>query len=195
VPTVTGFRELRGGRIAVELDGAVWRTFPADVIVAVRLGVGEVLDRPRLRELARERRRVRALDTALRAVARREQSTATLRRRLERRGVAASASDAAVSALQRVGLVDDVRYAARRAESLADRGHGDAAIRWRLEREGVAAEEIDRALGGLEPEVERAQRVVSASGSAARAARELARRGFGEEAIEAAVPDFVAEGT
>jgi hypothetical protein len=53
MPVVTGLRELPGGRVAVELDGARWRTVPAEVVVRVRLGVGEVLDRPRLRELAR----------------------------------------------------------------------------------------------------------------------------------------------
>jgi regulatory protein len=195
LPTVTALRELRGGRVAVELDGTRWRTFPAGVVVETRLGVGEALDRARLRELARARRRVRAFDTALRAVARREQTSAALQRRLERRRLPAGDRDAAVGALERVGLVDDARYALRRAESLAERGHGDAAIRWRLEREGVGAAEAARALAALEPESERARRLVSGRGAASFGARELARRGFSEEAIEAAVPDFVADGT
>jgi regulatory protein len=194
MPTVTGLRETRGGRIAVELDGARWRTFAPEVLVRVRLGVGEVLDRPRLRELARERRRLRAVDTALRAVARRDQSSAELRRQLERRRLAAADREEAVGALEQAGLLDDARYAARRAESLAERGQGDAAIRWRLEREGLAAGDAEAALAGLEPERERARRLVAARGVRPGAARELARRGFGEEAIEEALRGFVAEG-
>jgi regulatory protein len=195
MPTVTGLRETRGGRIAVELDGARWRTFAPDVIAHVRLGVGEVLDRPRLRELARERRRVRARDTALRAVARRDQSSAELRRRLQRRRVAPADREEALQILERVGLVDDRRYALRRAESLAGRGHGDAAIRWRLEREGVAPAEVEAAVSGLEPERERARRMVVARGAGPSAARELARRGFGEDSIEDALRGLVGDGT
>jgi regulatory protein len=195
MPTVTGLRETRGGRIAVELDGARWRTFAPDVIARVRLGVGEVLDRPRLRELARERRRVRARDTALRAVARRDQSSAELRRRLERRRVAPSDREEALEALERVGLVDDGRYALRRAEALAERGHGDAAIRWRLERDGLAPADAESAVSHLEPERERARLIVAARGAGPAAARELARRGFGEEAIEEALGGLVGDGT
>jgi regulatory protein len=195
MPVVTGLRETRGGRIAVELDGARWRTFSPDVIAHVRLGVGEVLDRPRLRELARERRRVRARDTALRAVARRDQSSAELRRRLERRRVAPSDREEALEALERVGLVDDGRYALRRAEALAERGHGDAAIRWRLERDGLAPADAESAVSHLEPERERARLIVAARGAGPAAARELARRGFGEEAIEEALGGLVGDGT
>jgi regulatory protein len=195
MPTVTGLRETRGGRIAVELDGARWRTFSPDVIAHVRLGVGEVLDRARLRELARQRRRVRARDTALRAVARRDQSSTELRRRLQRRRVAPADGEEALAALERVGLVDDRRYASRRAESLAERGHGDAAIRWRLEREGVAPGDAEAAVCGLAPERERARRTVAARGPGTGTARELARRGFGEDAIEDALGGLVGEGT
>jgi regulatory protein len=195
MPTVTGLRETRGGRIAVELDGARWRTFAPDVIAHVRLGVGEVLERPRLRELARERRRVGARDTALRAVARRDQSSAELRRRLQRRRVAPADREEALETLERVGLLDDGRYAVRRAQSLAERGHGDAAIRWRLERDGLAPAEAEVAVSRLEPERERARLIVAARGAGPAAARELARRGFGEDAIEDALGGLVGEGT
>ena len=191
---VTGLRELRGGKVAVELDGARWRTVPVDVVLRVGLGVGEELDRPRLRELARELRRARGFDLALRSVARSEQSSAVLRRRLERRGVVASVLDEAVGRLERVGLVDDERYALRRAESLAHRGHGDEAIRWRLGREGIPAEAAAAAVAALEPELVRARRIVEARGYGPRTARELARRGFCEAAVEDAFGPAVADG-
>jgi len=193
VPVVTGLRELRGGRVAIELDGARWRTVPADVVVRVRLGVGEELDRPRVRELARELRRARAVDTALRAVSRREQSAAELDRRLRDRGFAPELREETLNRLERVGLVDDERYAMRRAESLSERGQGDEAIRWRLERDGVSDETAAKALAALPPERQRARLVVAAQGAGPRTARELARRGFGEDAVEEALGHAVAD--
>jgi SOS response regulatory protein OraA/RecX len=191
---VTGLRELRGGKVAVELDGARWRTLPIDVVARVRLDVGQELERPRLRELARELRRARAVDTALRAVSRREQPSAELDRRLRRRGFSPRLREETLHRLERAGLVDDERYALRRAESLADRGHGDEAIRWRLGRDGVAADVSAKAISALPPESERARRVVAARGGGIQTARELARRGFGEAAVEEALGAVVAEG-
>ena len=193
MPYVSGLRELRGDRVAVELDGARWRTLPLEVVARVRLGVGEELDRPRLRELARALRRARAVDTALRSVSRREQTAAGLDRRLRRRGVAPAVRRETVERLEEVGLVDDERYALRRAESLAERGHGDASIAWRLAREGVAEEDAAKAVGALEAEHERARRIVAARGAGPATARELARRGFGAEAVEDALGPFVAD--
>ena len=190
---VTGLRATRGGRIAVELDGARWRTLPVEVVARVGLAAGEELDRPRLRQLARELRRVRALDSALRVVARRDVSSQRLRERLERRHVPPAERDEALGVLERAGFVDDERYARRRAASLAERGHGDAAIRWRLEAEGVPPDLVDDAVCRLEPEAARARRVVEARGTGLRTARELARRGFGEDAVEAAFGQRVAD--
>lgn len=195
MPTVTGLRETRGGRVAVDLDGARWRTVPVDVAARVGLRLGEELDRARLRELARELRRARALEAGLRALARRDLSTKGLRERLESRRVRAADREDAVSALERAGLVDDERYAFRRAESLAERGHGDDAIRWRLRREGIADPLVGEAVERLEPEVERARRIVEARGRGLRTARELSRRGFGEDAVERALGRAVADET
>jgi regulatory protein len=193
MPVVSGLRELPSGRVAVELDGARWRTVPAEVLVRVHLGVGEELDRPRARELARELRRARAIDIALRAVSRREQSTAELDRRLRQRGFAPGVRKETLNRLEHVGLVDDERYAMRRAESLSERGQGDEAILWRLERDGVARETAAKAVAALPPERQRARLVVAVQGTGVRTARELARRGFGEDAVEEALGEVVAD--
>jgi SOS response regulatory protein OraA/RecX len=193
VAVVTGLRETRGGRVVVELDGVRWRSLPVEVVARMQLATGEDLDRPRLRELARELRRTRAVGSALRAVGHRELSSQRLRERLQRRGIPPMEREEALGALQRAGFVDDARYASRRAESLADRGHGDAAIRWRLEGEGVPPDLVAAALSTLEPEAERARRVVAARGPGVRTARELARRGFGEDAVEAALGGLIAD--
>jgi SOS response regulatory protein OraA/RecX len=69
---------------------------------------------------------------------------------------------------------------------LAERGRGDAAIAWDLERQGVSTEQVESALQALEPERERALALAARHGTGAATARLLARRGFGEEAVEAA---------
>ena len=193
MPVISGLRALPSGRVAVELDGARWRTVPAEVVVRVGLGLGEELDRSRARDLARELRRARAVDTALRAVSRREQSTAELDRRLRERGFAPGLREETLNRLEHVGLVDDERYAMRRAESLSERGQGDEAILWRLERDGVARETAAKAVAALPPERQRARLVVAAQGTGVRTARELARRGFGEDAVEEALGEVVAD--
>lgn len=184
VPRVTGLREQRGGRVAVEVDGESWRTLPVDAAVRAELRVGVELDRVRLRTLRRELRRSEALAWAVRALRRRDLSRQALEERLSRAGLTAEERRAALATLERAGLVDDGRFAAGRAEALAERGYGDAAIRWMLEGEGVDPELASRSVASLAPESERAAAVVERRGRARATAAYLARRGFAEEAVE-----------
>jgi regulatory protein len=131
--------------------------------------------------------RAPALALATRALARRDFSERGLRERLQQAGVTAAEAAEAVAALQRAGLVDDARFALARAQALAERGKGDTAIRFDLAHQEVGADDIDAALVALEPERERAERVVARRGAGAATARLLARRGFDEDAVEAAV--------
>jgi SOS response regulatory protein OraA/RecX len=128
-----------------------------------------------------------ALAVATRALARRDFSERGLRERLRRAGVTSSEAEEALAALLGAGLVNDGRFALSRAQSLAERGKGDAAIRYDLEQQGLAADEIEPALGSLEPERERAERVIARRGSGPATARLLAGRGFAEDAVKAAV--------
>jgi len=186
VPRITALRSERGDRVAVELDGAAWRVLPLEVVGRAALRVGGELDRTRARALRRELRRHEALAASAGALRHRDLSTRRLEQRLERRAVPPAERVRAVETLTRAGLLDDARFARGRARALAARGYGDAAIRFDLERQGVEAEFAAEALAELEPERERALRVAASAGGAARTARLLARRGFGEDAIEAA---------
>jgi SOS response regulatory protein OraA/RecX len=187
VPTITALRERRRGRVAVELDGAPWRELPIAVVVRAGLAQGLTLDRPALRLLRRELRRAEAVSVATRTLRGRDLSERRLAERLERASVAPPAVEESLAALSEAGLVDDDRFATNRACSLAGRGYGDAAIRHDLERHGIAAELIDAALSGLEEELARARRVVEERGAGPRTARYLAAKGFGEDALEAAL--------
>jgi SOS response regulatory protein OraA/RecX len=185
LPTVTALRDDRRGRVAVELDGAAWRTVPVDVVVRAGLTEGCALDRPALRLFRRELRRAEALAVAGRALRHRGMSSRRLAERLER-AVDPAAAKESLAALAGAGLVDDGRFARTRAEGLAGRGYGDAAIRHDLERQGVDLELAEAALSELEPELDRARRLVERRGPGIKTARYLATKGFGEEALELA---------
>ena len=66
MPRVTALRRDRHGHVAVELDGAYWRTLPLDAVLRAGLAVGTELDRPRARTVRRELRRAAALAAAAR---------------------------------------------------------------------------------------------------------------------------------
>ena len=191
MPTVTRLREDRRGRVAVELDDAPWRTLPVTVVVRAGLSEGRFLDRAALRVVRRELRRAEALAVAGRALRARDLSTSELAARLERAAVTPLVAEESVDALASAGLVDDSRLAGNRAEGLAARGYGDAAVRHDLERRGLAPELVAAAVDALEPELERARRIIERRGVGARTARYLAARGFAEDVLgEAAGADF-----
>jgi SOS response regulatory protein OraA/RecX len=184
VVTITALRELPRGKVDVELDGAPWRRLPIDAVARAGLTVGRSLDRETARTLGRELRRSGALARATRALAARDRSRRSLENRLAAAGVAAQPRREALETLQRAGLVDDARFALRRAAALAERGQGDAAIRFDLERQGLSDAVAADALAALEPERERARRLAERRGRGAKTARWLAGRGFEPDTVE-----------
>jgi regulatory protein len=133
------------------------------------------------------------IDVAARALRHRDRSRAQVDARLARAGVGEEQREEALDTLARVGYVDDGRFAQARAATLAARGFGDLAIRHDLEEAGVGAEQVADALAGLEAEGERARAVAARLGRTAKTAAQLARKGFSEEAVEAAIgPEFAA---
>jgi regulatory protein len=189
MPVVTAIRAQRT-RVEVDLDGAVWRTFPPTAVVEAGLAPGVVLDRHRARALARAVRRLNAEEIALRTLARRDHSRASLDTRLERAGVGARERLEVIERAERSHLLDDERLAGTRAALLAERGKGDAWIVDDLRRHGIADEIVRSALAELEPERCRAERIVGTRGTGVRTARWLAARGFSDETVEAFVADF-----
>ena len=176
------------------LDGETWRTLPAEVVLASGLDVGVGLDRERARRVRRELRRQEARAKAVRALARRDLSEQELERRLASADVAPAARAEALERLVRVGAVDDGRFAHRRADALAERGAGDALIRHDLSERGVSTELAAEAIDALEPEPERAARIVARRGASEKTSRYLARKGFSADSIESACGADVAEG-
>src|SRR5687768_11897055 len=138
---------------------------PVDAAARAGLATGVALDRERLRTLARELRRARALGTALSALRRRDLSRGALDERLAGRGIREHERVDALGALERAGLVDDARTARHRAAALSERGWGDEAIRHRLAAARLETVAVEKALAALEPESVRAGRLVARRGS------------------------------
>jgi len=134
------------------------------------------------------------IELATRALRHHDRSRRELDERLERAGIAEDSRAEALDELERLGYLDDTRLARQRASSLADRGYGDEAIRERLAGQGVAAEVVDDAVALLEPESERAAKLVASLGATAGTAGRLRRKGFGEDAVEHALAGGFAAG-
>ncbi len=135
-----------------------------------------------------------AFEAAVRALARRDLTETEVLGRLERAGFDAATSAEAVRRLIAAGYLDDARAALERARVLAARNASDAAIRADLTGRGAGRDVVEEVIETLEPERERAVRIVRASGAATRIIRALARRGFSEDAIRAALAAQIAEG-
>jgi SOS response regulatory protein OraA/RecX len=192
-PTVTGLRDRKRGRVAVELDGRPWRVLPADAVVRTGLAVGRPLDRPAARELAREVRRAKALAAATRSLATSDRSQRAVEQRLKRAGHSTAAREEALVALGRAGLVDDVRLAESRAELLARRGYGDRAIRADLRRRLVPDETAAAAVAALEPELDRARRLLEGESVTPARLRRLSTRGFSRDTLDDVAAVFALE--
>jgi SOS response regulatory protein OraA/RecX len=134
------------------------------------------------------------IDLAAKALRHRDRSRRQIDERLARAGVGDEERTEALDALERIGYVDDARFAAQRAEALADRGYGDQAIASLLAADGVTPEIAAGALGALRPESERAEAIVARLGASPRTAAHLARKGFGGDAVESAAGEFATDG-
>jgi regulatory protein len=133
------------------------------------------------------------LEVAVRALRRRDLTAAALASRLERAGVPEPERAETLETLERVGYVDDARFALQRAQTLAGRDWGDAAIAADLERQGVGADSAAEAIAALEPERVRACRVAAERGRGRKTAAYLGRKGFDAEALEAVIDTTVAD--
>jgi regulatory protein len=134
------------------------------------------------------------IDLAASALRHRDRSRHELDERLARAGVEEGERADALETLERVGYVDDARFAAARADALSGRGFGDEAIRHDLATHGIADETAAEAIAALVPELERALMLVDRLGRTLKSARHLVRKGFGEEAVAAAIGPDVAQG-
>jgi SOS response regulatory protein OraA/RecX len=135
-----------------------------------------------------------AVELGVRALRSRDHSEASLRARLERRGVPEDEREDAVGRLRALGYVDDMRFALARAETLASRGAGDELIADDLERHGVDGHTVTAAIAAIAPEPIRAATLVEQRGPSLRTVRYLASKGFADDTIEGVVASLADDG-
>ncbi len=127
------------------------------------------------------------IELAARSLHYRDRSRSELDARLARAGIDEDARADALDTLERVGYVDDERFAAARAAALAGRGYGDEAIRHDLGGHQLSPEAIESGLATVEAEAARALALVERLGRTRKVAAQLARKGFGQDSLEAAL--------
>lgn len=129
----------------------------------------------------------KAYQKILRCCTAREQSSLRMERKLAQAGFAPAAVESALARAQRVGVIDDTRYAESLVRSYLAAGKGLREARRELEQLGIDIEEIEayqeHASLGEEAEVARAQAVLNlhpprAKNAYAAAYRKLIQKGF-----------------
>jgi SOS response regulatory protein OraA/RecX len=193
-PIVTAVRSRGATNVEIELNEQPWRVLPLAAVARAGIASGVTLDREHARALNRALRRDRAFTAAARLLRHSDQTTAMLETKLARRGVATAERAAVVQTLTDARVVDDVRFAQHRAETLCGRLYGNDAIRHDLHRRGIDGEQLEHALAGLEPESERVERVVEARGASRQTLTYLARRGFSTESLDEIVARVEVDG-
>ena len=127
------------------------------------------------------------IDLAARALKQGDRTRHEIDEKLARAGIGAGARAESLETLERLGYIDDGRFATGRAATLAGRGYGDAFISFDLESHGADPEAIALALAELEPERERARDLAARLGATPKTAAQLARKGFADESLEGIV--------
>lgn len=170
--TITAIRTLRRGskRRSIEIDGEPWRSAAADVIAAASIQEGDRAEPDILAATLSKLEPRLARERAIRLLSYRDRSSKGLVDRLTEDGYPAEVSRHVVADLERIGFVDDVRYAAALVRSAVEvKRYGRERAALELVRAGIPEEIASEALAAaLTPEDERA--------SADRLAEAAARR-------------------
>jgi regulatory protein len=127
------------------------------------------------------------IEIATRSLRHRDRSSHEIDERLAKAGVTAPDRADALRTLERVGYLDDARFASTRAAALASRGQGDRAIRFELAGHGLSAEQVETALATLLPEADRAAALADRLGRTPKTAARLSRKGFSTDSLETAL--------
>jgi regulatory protein len=203
--TAIRFRQDRGKRVNVFLDGRFAFSLAAEVAIKQGLQVGQELSTSHIEALARSDNFHRCLNMATRYLSYRLRSEFELRERLYRRGFDGDSVEAVLAKLKEQGLVDDTAFAQfwkDNRESFSPRS------RWltklELRQKGVAQEVIDRVADVIDDDDSAYRAAVNKARSLPksdyqsfryRLGEYLKRRGFSYEVISHTVERVWQEGS
>jgi len=146
--TITALEpEPRSGGVRVRVDGTPFATVGVQDIAALGLAEGRELDEATTAGLSARAEVFGARTVALRMLAARAFPTRELKFRLQRKGHAKEAAEAAVAALADTGLLDDAEFARHYARTrVRQKRVGPARLVADLRRMGVEEREARRAV-------------------------------------------------
>jgi regulatory protein len=194
IRSITQVRQ--GPLVELQLDGGERLRVHQRRVAALLLRAGGELPAGARHQLTRLADVDRCEQRALRLIALRGRSTAELDRRLRGWGLSGEEAGEIVERLERLGLVDDAALAVETSAVLRRRGHGHRRAAAELERlavsDGLRRQTVRE---HADTDLERARTVVEARfgpppydlAVQRRAAGLLARRGFDEDTVMAAV--------
>lgn len=181
---------LRSGAAASDQAAGVDASYPKHQTGSERPFEGHCNDTVRKDQAAADdpaEQAEKAYQKILRCCTAREQSSLRMKRKLAQAGFSPAAVESALARAQRVGVIDDTRYAESLVRSYLAAGKGLREARRELERLGIDIKETEayqeHASLGEEAEVTRAQAVLNlhpprAKNAYAAAYRKLIQKGF-----------------
>jgi regulatory protein len=203
MPLITSIMESKRqpSRRRVFLDGRFAFACHENVIARFRLREGMSLDEEEVSRIEQGQVRQECLDHALRHLQRRLHSRAELRRKLIRQEYAAEVVDGVLDELERLGYVDDLRFARTRAAGHAEqKGHGRRRAMMELLKAGVTGAVAERAVGETYDQVDPSRLALEVAAkhvnrlrrldpqtARRRLAGLLQRRGFEFDSVRAAI--------
>lgn len=126
-----------------------------EIVAALGLRVGQAVRTDDLDRVVRAESVRKAREAALTLLDYRPRSVSEMRRRLLLKGHTEDIVDQVLQNLQKVGLLDDERFAAQWVEErLTHRPMGRRAVTFELKRKGISNDLIDRAVEGIGEDAE-----------------------------------------
>lgn len=198
----------RPGSTRVLVGGRPAWTVPADVVTALGLHEGQLLSSEAISRLDVAAEEEGAVRSALRSLELRAHGAVELARKLERKGHGKASVSAALSRLDRLGLLDDRAFAQAYIAARSARGRGPERLRRDLALLGVAPDIAQEMLAESQAGVDdplaqplalARKRVVQLKGLPKEARRRrlaayLARRGFQGSEVRGVVESVLSEG-
>lgn len=152
MPSITQITEQkrRANRRNVYIDGAFAFGVNENVVARFRLRVGLQLTPDQVAEIAAGEVRQECFDQAMQYLQRRMHSRAELARKLAKREYGQAVVDSVLGQLERLGYVDDAKFAQGRARSAAEhKHHGRRRAMMELRKAGVKGDVADKVLADV----------------------------------------------
>ena len=149
MPSITKLtpQKRRPNRVNVFVDGAFAFGVNQNVVARFHLSVGKQLTPDQVAEIAAGEVRQECFDKATDYLSRRMHSRMELSRKLMKREYGQTVIDSVLDQLEKLGYVDDARFAQSRAQSAADhKHHGKRRAMMELRKAGVKSDVAAKAL-------------------------------------------------